>query len=498
MNKIDVSVNGQWISEVIPGFTVTSISGRELHPRKIRDEAIKGIDGSRYLGSEFPVRNLEIEFFILAKNNVERGRKYNELASLLNFEEGKVVFSDEIDKYFIGTPTGSNHKTITFECSDPFKYATTLKEFELKNGTITIQNNGSVPVPIQYDFSFTKDCGYLGIASTSGAMEFGRRDELDYEETKGDQTLLKWSDFLKAPDRHDYPPGYDHNWDASRYHYPHGLEKISSGTNVQWGAGGDNSVKEFLQLNRSDGVPHQGDWICGAFRMVDIPADANGEVGALDWTIYSFHWFEAGRMGECGEQEINVYTADNHLIAHFGLFKIDSSGNTGQIAFSGPSGRYKLIDFDTNWSGPFGSGNRGHNRITKRDDWVEFYYNGQNFRYHDPVLKTMKAAKVLISVSDNLASSKQMTINRITNVDFTKFNVVGKRDVVNTFTTGDSLLIDGETGKVYKKGMYRPELEILGSKFFKADPGQTEVKVIPSSWYAGTLSGRARIREAWL
>ena len=57
--------------------------------------------------------------------------------------------------------------------------------------------------------------------------------------------------------------------------------------------------------------------------MLNVPNDANGEVGALDWTIYSFHWFEAGRMGECGEQEINIYTSDDKLIAHFGLFKID-------------------------------------------------------------------------------------------------------------------------------------------------------------------------------
>lgn len=496
--KLDCTINGTSLSEHI-GLQVLNVVGRESLSKDHESLDVQGIDGEFKYSSRYPIREIEITYKMLWTTQEGYRAAHNKMNALLDKDELKVVFSDEPDKYFTASKGDCDGDKITLICFDPFKYSTTEKSFTMNsNKKFLIQNNGSVPVPIRYEFKFPSDCGYLGIASQYGAMEFGRRDELDYETTKGDQTLLKWSDFLNAPDRHDYPAGYDRSWDASRYHYPHSLKKISSGPNTPWGSGGDNSVKEYLELNRDDGVAHQGDWICGGFRMLNVPNDANGEVGALDWTIYSFHWFEAGRMGECGEQEINIYTSDDKLIAHFGLFKIDSSGNTGQVSFSGPSGNYKLIPFETNWSGPFGSGNRGHNRITKKDDWVEFYYNGQNFRYHDPALKTMRAAKILISVSDNLASSKQMAVNRITNVDFTKFNVSGKRDVVNTFGKNDILVINGSDGKVYKKGMYRPELEVLGTKYFKVPSGDTEITVVPSSWFSGTIEGKAYIREAWL
>lgn len=504
-----VFLDDSCLDTTLEGYQTLYVEGRESLEKEFQELKIDNVDGVSIYNSKLLQRTLTIGFKLSGKNSSEFTERFNKLKKLLiSKDEFKIRFNDEPDVFYIGklsklenskSHTCSQVATFEMLCPDPFKYSTTEKSFNLNtNKKFLIQNEGSVPVPIRYEFKFPSDCGYLGIASQYGAMEFGRRDELDYETTKGDQTLLKWSDFLNAPDRHDYPTGYDHNWDPARYHYPHSLKKISSGPNTPWGAGGDNSVKEYLELNRDDGAAHQGNWICGAFRMLNVPNDANNESGALDWTIYSFHWFEAGRMGECGEQEINIYTSDDKLIAHFGLFKIDSSGNTGQVSFSGPSGNYKLIPFETNWSGPFGSGNRGHNRITKKDDWVEFYYNGQNFRYHDPALKTMKAAKVLISVSDNLASSKQMAVNRITNVDFTKFNVSGKRDVVNTFGKNDVLVINGSDGKVYKKGMYRPELEVLGTKYFKVPSGDTEINVVPSSWFTGTIEGKAYIREAWL
>ena len=46
--------------------------------------------------------------------------------------------------------------------------------------------------------------------------------------------------------------------------------------------------------------------------------------------------------------------------------------------------------------------------------------------------------------------------------------------------------------------MARPEDEVLGTKYFKAPVGTSEIKVACSEWTKSQLIVKAKIREAWL
>ena len=94
----------------------------------------------------------------------------------------KIIFNDEPDKYFIGTKIGnsipspgSNSITGNIEiyCSDPFKYSDVLKEFIAEpndNGVleVTVINDGSVSVPIDYEITHNAESGFIGVVSDKG------------------------------------------------------------------------------------------------------------------------------------------------------------------------------------------------------------------------------------------------------------------------------------------------------------------------------------------
>lgn len=488
MNKIDVSVNGQWISEVIPGFTVTSISGRELHPRKIRDEAIKGIDGSRYLGSEFPVRNLEIEFFILAKNNVERGRKYNELASLLNFEEGKVVFSDEIDKYFIGTPTGSNHKTITFKCTDPFKYSSTLKLFESSNEVLKIQNSG-FPCGIEFEATNTQENGFISLVSEDGAIELGCREEKNGETYKQAEVVLSQEDFYTAENQVGID--YLHPTYVINGH----LGKIEVGTD----------------LPREDGKTSPVDWLFlggygtgsgwhGGGKVVSLKADSSGHIGAKNFDVYLYHWFHKANPNNIGEQTVNFLTADNKVILSINIYSDVSGSFSSTIEWWANGIQRQQFKFDArgydhgHMANAFGSGSNGHNMIRKEGSKVTYYYWGQYYTLIIPEIENMECTKVQVCMKQ-FASSDYMVRNYIRDFRMTKLDVEGYQDIKNRFPAGSVIRI--KEGKPYVNGMYKPEEEVLGSTYFKARSGDTKVLISGSDWSTAPKV-KAWIRERWL
>lgn len=491
MNKIDVQLNGKWLSEEVPGFTVLSIEGRELLEKDLQTETTKGVDGSMFVRSRYPARTLKIEFFIRALTNEERGERYNKLASLLYGDEQKIIFSDEPDKYFVGSVTKSGAKEIQFLCSDPFKYSTVMKKFPLANNKFSIVNLGSTEVPIRYEIGFPSDCGYCSFNESKGTLELGNREEADKARTTGDEVLLTWDDFVSA----DYDrTGSDTSSDgyAATYRYPHNMKKVTAK-----GAGTGAVQKDYLELDRSTGE-HAGTWVCGSKKVLSIPDDSNDDSEALEWRLFFFNWFETGQFGQTGEQSIAVLDSDNKIIGEFTIYKTDTAGNTVVVAFTTKNGKVKTFETTGGWWEPYGGGNRGYGEMVKRDNWVQFYYNGGYYKFYDDGLKTRKAAKIRITIADNLCNSKPVSINRISDIDFTKYNVVGYEDVENTFKKDDKLIVDGEERKTYLNNIYRPDLEILGSKFVQAKPGVTEVSLALSSWFTGSVTANAYIRERWL
>lgn len=149
-----LQINGEYIENQIEGYRTLNVKGREalspelaLYETGIRDGA--GLQNKRY-----PARIITVTYQIIAETNEAFRDAYNKLASILNVEEAELIFNDEQDKFFIGTPSafgevepGKNAVVGSFEitCADPFKYSVYEYEAEpdLDESSIFVDYNGT-------------------------------------------------------------------------------------------------------------------------------------------------------------------------------------------------------------------------------------------------------------------------------------------------------------------------------------------------------------------
>ena len=121
----------------------------------------------------------------------------------------------EPDKYFIGTksnagdvPEGRLNVTGEFSiyCCDPRKYSTVEKTFQASvndEGILeaTIENDGNMAVPVNYEITHNHENGFIGIVSEHGAIQLGKIDEVDAVPAEKSEILFRCdsaSEFLST------------------------------------------------------------------------------------------------------------------------------------------------------------------------------------------------------------------------------------------------------------------------------------------------------------
>lgn len=492
--------NGVFLDTEIPEFRTLSVSGREVLDKESDLKTIDGIHGATVLSHRIPERKITVRYQLKASTAHAFRNAFNKLNKILGAENARVIFADEPDKYFVGTahngetPDPGRLDTtgeIEILCADPFKYSTTEKTFAMDSaGTIMVENTGSVPVPIRYEITHNHENGYVGIASEHGAMEFGKREEADGVTYQQMEHLLSISDFVSAPND---TTGKD------AMHPTYGCK----GTMKTMSYNG----RIYLCLDNpgtASGLAY------GGLRTLTIPADSNGATGAQNWYLYGHLCFWASQMGQTGEMTVNVVTADNKLIAGMTWYKTDMSGNTGvyEMTVGGQASSavnaghvLRSWTYQTNhlhsenpWYADW-----GHVDLKKEGSKITFFYWGQYHTFYIPEIANLVAAKVQVSCKVWAQQpNKRMFCAGFDTLDFYKSNVSKWRDVPNRYWQGSKLEIDGNTGQFLVAGMPKPQDEILGTKWFKAEPGETEVKLCFSSFCSPKPTVVARIREAWL
>lgn len=487
---IDVIYNGKYLQYEVQGLKILQVTGREVTGYEIDEKQIGGLDGSTYLSSSIEPRDIKVKFTLAAPTKEAYRIRMNKLNNLLRAREVQLRFSDENDKYFNASSAEASRDEIIFHCCDPFKYSVAERLFTMANDTINITNTGSVPVPIRYEITHNHENGYVGIASEHGAMEFGKREEADGVTYQQMEHLLSISNFVSAPNDTN---GHD------VMHPNYGCK----GTMKTMGYNG----RTYLCLDNpgtASGLAY------GGLRTLTIPADSNGATGAQNWYLYGHLCFWASQMGQTGEMTVNVVTADNKLIAGMTWYKTDMSGNTGvyEITVGGQASSainaghvLRSWTYQTNhlhsenpWYADW-----GHVDLKKEGSKITFFYWGQYHTFYIPEIANLVAAKVQVSCKVWAQQpNKRMYCAGFDTLNFYKCNVNKWRDVPNRYWQGSKLEIDGNTGQFLVAGMPKPQDEILGTKWFKAPPGDTEVKLYFSSFCSPKPTVVARIREAWL
>lgn len=204
-----LKINGEYIENLISGYRTLTVSGREaLSPELFTYEA--GVrDGSTLKNKRFPARTIIITYQLIAESNEAFREAYNKLGQILNVEDAELIFNDEQDKYFVGTPSyisevepGKNAVEGEFEilCTDPFKYSVIEYEVvpDLDEGAMLIDYNGTYKAFPTLSAEFYNeeeasedgetvkeltgrgDCGYVAFFNEDAKIiQLGNPDEVD-------------------------------------------------------------------------------------------------------------------------------------------------------------------------------------------------------------------------------------------------------------------------------------------------------------------------------
>lgn len=487
-----MSYNGVYLENEIDGYRTLSVTGRELMESEVTDQEIDGMDGSYYRYKTTPARTITVKYQLRARGSREYREAYNKMNKLLSGEQVKVIFNDESDKYFIGTKTsntqvdgGSNNVIgeIEIYCSDPRKYSTTEKEFTATDGVLNIVNEGTVPVSIDYDVQTTSETGYIGLVSEEGIMQYGKVEELDGETYKQSEWLASIKDFYNCKD----------DIGSTDVMHP------SYGTN---GTLAEHTWfdKKFIGLGSVGTKKGNAN---GGLRTFVLPADSSGDAsGAKNFYCWFHLCFYAGLMGQTGEMCINFLTEDDKFICGCNWYKTDAIGNTGHYEIWANGKVLKNWQFTTSHlqaQNPFYY-KWGSCDVLKEGANIRFFFWARYYNFYIPEIENMKCAKIQIAFKQwgDRSGNKVMSMMGFDVIDFEKMNVEKWKDIPNRYPNGTNITIDGKSSHVYVNGMARPEDEVLGTQYFKAPVGTSEVKVACSEWTKSQPIVKAKIREAWL
>lgn len=208
-----LKINGEYIENRIKGYRTLQVRGRESLSAELETFSTAGRDGSTVKNKRYPERIITVVYQLIAESNEAFREAYNQLGGILNVSDAELIFEDEQDKFYIGTPCtmgdvppGKNAVIGEFEilCADPFKYSVIEYEAEpsVDDNSILINYNGtykSFPT-LEAEFynesnstSLTGngDCGYVAFFNDhEKIIQLGDPDETNTEEYEKSQTLV--------------------------------------------------------------------------------------------------------------------------------------------------------------------------------------------------------------------------------------------------------------------------------------------------------------------
>ena len=219
-----VKINGQYIEDVLPGYTTVITSGREGLPVELDTYSVGSANGETLKSSRYPSRAITIDFVLHGSDMDDLRQKLTKLNNLLSFDEADFIFNDESDKFYTGTPvmddSFKDYKNAasgswSIYCTYPFKRSvipTTLSStdasgvvVDTSSATFTFDYNGSYPsrplLRAQFaaakqggDYSEDGDCGFVAfLDANENIIQLGNPEVVDVDQYAKNGTLANSS-----------------------------------------------------------------------------------------------------------------------------------------------------------------------------------------------------------------------------------------------------------------------------------------------------------------
>ena len=496
-----MSINGSYIENLITGYQTLYVTGRELLSQEVATDTAGKRSGSVYLYRRYPARVLTVGYQLVADTPANFRSRFNALSKILDVKDATIVFYDEADKFFIGTPSGASMPdagklSITSEftilCTDPFKYSVTEYTSTAVGGTFTVNYNGTVPAYPVLTADFSDDNGFVAwVSDDASAIQIGDVNEEDTASYDDSQVLVNAS--LTALT----------GWTQS---------VGAKGANVT--TTGSMSVLTDAKSQKLAGANTIGSgtkWH-GPRMTLSVPADSNGHVGASE---FRYRWKQRFAMSssvtaQYGFSEVLlVYNDgnDRQIVAGVGFYKNQGSNYYVRSFYINkadggtPTKTYK--DFNATYNNVptgFAQTTPPSNEIKKIGDTVTFTINNSKYSFKDPAIENMEVNEITWGCG-GLAS--------VTRIPSTQIGLMRHKfikdfcdtfvDIPNKFTAGDHVEIDTSNGQITLNDSLMPEYGAIGNEYegFVLEKGANSIAVAYSSW-ANAPTFRLKYRERFL
>lgn len=527
-----LKLNGEYIENLIPGYRTLYTKGREaLSPEFAYYET--GIrDGATAQNKRYPARIITVGYQLLAESNEAFRSAFNALGGILDVEDAQLIFDDEQDKYFTGTPSligeiepGRNQVVgeIEFTCTDPFKYS--VEEYEvvptLDDGMAFLANyNGTYKAFPELEADFYSesgdaltgngDCGYVAFFNEYGKIiQLGDPEEEDGEGMAQSQTLA--NQLFKTEDA--WGTAAQKLWPLNSGVSTEAFSQTGSMKTAKSHATAGAEGYYLTPAGYGTGTKYHGPSITRV-----LPADSAGVTGATNFTCT---WKQKLCIGDGkndikqkGGFQILLTNASNTIVAGVSVFK-GSSGKKAKLRFFVGGKTKETIEIDISYHNKRFGNNRSENKkkkieaiktvktssIVKTGSKVVFTIGGKKKTFTDSAIADMAVTRVTVTMAAR-DTSTPLTHNGLYWVKFIKNNCDTWRDIKNKFSADDVVIANCKNGEVLLNDSPAPELGALGNDWeeFYLQPGANQIGVSYSEWvedaYAPTF--KMRYREVFL
>lgn len=534
-----LKIDGEYIENQIVGYRTLYVKGRESMLAEIETYETGIRDGSKLKSRRFPLRTITVGYQLIAGSDTDFRNAYNKLNDILNIQDAELIFADEPDKYFIGTPSGAedvepgkNAVTGEFEitCMDPFKYS--VEEYEVSPSiddgmAFAFDYNGtykSFPT-LEADFysedetsadgetvttlTGAGDCGYVAFFNERGKIiQIGDPDEEDIEEFAESQTLINQR-FTEST-----------SWgSAAKKLWATNSGVTSSSSVVQGGSlklekPSSTGVSYYLKPSSyGSGSKYHGPSITRA-----IPTDAMGVSGAKNFTLSYKQKMCIGSgkndSKQCGAFQVLLTGENNKVIAGVNVYK-SASGKKAKLRFYINGKTMETIEIDLSYHNKYFGANRSENKkkgitalqtvktssIIKQGEVVSFNIGGKKKSFSNSEIADLAVTRITITMTQ-YSTKTPLSYNGVYWVKFVKNNCDTWRDIPNKFSADDVVVADCQNGEIYLNDAKAPELGALGNDWedFYLSPGTNQIGVAYSDWVTGAYvpSFILRYREVFL
>ena len=354
-----------------------------------------------------------------------------------------------------------------------------------ENGTITpnttdgsieikVNNKGTLPTFPKIKLTNVSENGYFGIVGVKGLMGLGNINEADGVTTPKSEQL------------------YDSNTDSSFSKFKDVAAGIVNPQNSLYGTNGTISFQSDGLRFATQGTMSASQVAGGGMKVMTLPADSNGHVGAVNFYSHFNLFAWAGAMGQTGILQILFTDINDKLVAGYGITKSDMSGNSAKCSFwvgGNTPKEYTSFGFETNnaeknqkYPNNMFNSSTGDADFLKEGASLGFYWYGSRKTIYVPELENVEIAKVYLYIGQFKNSNKFINNLSIRGLNLMKNNVSVWSDIPNRYAAGSVVEIDMENDKIFTNGVATNKDFVKGGNFFSLPPGESTLLISQSTF----------------